>query len=94
MFVLLLFRFVSDGTIDWPLVLGQTKNKTPIVLLYRYECEAVEKMFTTLATKRGITTRIINMTSVDTEHKLKSIIQKIMSAVSNQACRIYTKYLA
>lgn len=77
---------MSDGTIDWPLALSQCKNKTPILLLYTHECEVVERMFNSLATKRGVTTHIVNITAADDEQKIRGILQKSVSSVSNAVC--------
>mgnify|MGYP001791647468 CR=1 FL=1 len=79
-------RFVYDGTIDWQLLLNNTKNKTPIVLLYAQECEVVEKLFLSLANKRGINTKIVNITSPDMETELKPLIQKAITSVSVSCC--------
>lgn len=66
-------------------MIGQSRNKTPIVLLYSNECEIVEKTFTTMATKRGVFHKIVNITSPDVEPKLKPLLQKAMTSVSNLA---------
>ena len=75
-------RFVNDGTIDWPLTMSQSKNKTPILLLYTHECEVVERIFTNHANKKGITTQIVNIASPEDEPKIRSILQKAISSVS------------
>ena len=94
----LYYRFVSDGTIDWPLTLGQVKNKTPILLLYTNECEVVERLFISLSTKRGVASQIVNITAADDEHKIKAILQKAITSVSSihyvsLSCRVSRVYV-
>lgn len=62
--------------------MSQSKNKTPILLLYTHECEAVERIFTNLANKKSISTQIVNITAPEDEPRIRSILQKSITSVS------------